>query len=306
MKPNARLYVLLAREASRGVVIRRGPSKQVLLIRWNLDGDIFETGQWLKGRIYERRCDLSPDGELLVYFAADFRRTIGSWTAVSRPPFFTALALWPKGNCWGGGGQFASNARLMLNHMSHEMNLAPDFSIPKWFSICPCGEWSGGGEDDPIWSSRLQRDGWKLTAYPEKTKDDYGAKVWIEYDPPIVWEKAHPLWPDRYRLRMSILGIKERDGNWYIVEHSVIGEKGQIDQVGRSEWADWSRDGDLLFAQSGCLYRLRPSKRKFGPIEESVQIADFNNLAFERVEPPASAQSWSPRGSNSKKRRGRR
>jgi hypothetical protein len=170
----------------------------------------------------------------------------------------------------------------------------------------PVGEWSGGGEDDPIWSSRLQRDGWKLTAYPEKTKDDYGAKVWIEYDPPIVWEKEHPLWPDRYILRMSILGIKERDGNWYIVEHSVIGEKGQIDEIGRSEWADWSRDGDLLFAQSGCLYRLRPSKRRFGPIENSEQIADFNNLGFERVEPPASAQSWSQRGSNSKKNRSRR
>lgn len=306
MKPYARLYVLLARQASRGVVIRRGPSKQVLFIGWNLDDDTFESGQWLKGRIYERRCDLSPDGELLVYFAADFRRTIGSWTAVSRPPFLTALALWPKGNCWGGGGQFASNARLMLNHMSHEMNLAPDFSVPKWLSIGQCGEWSGGGEDEPIWSSRLQRDGWKLTAYPEKTKDDYGAKVWIEYDPPIVWEKAHPLWPDRYILRMSILGIKERDGNWYIVEHSVIGENGQTDEIGRSEWADWSRDGDLLFAQSGCLYRLRPSKRRFGPIEDSEQIADFNNLGFERVEPPARVQSWSQRGSNSKKKRSRR
>ena len=306
MKPHARLYVLLARQASRGVVIRRGPSKQVLLIGWNLDDDTFEPGQWFKGRIYERRCDLSPDGELLVYFAADFRRTIGSWTAVSRAPFFTALALWPKGDCWGGGGQFASNARLMLNHMSHEMTLAPDFSAPKWFSISQCGEWSGGGEDDPIWSSRLQRDGWKPTAYPEKTKDDYGEKVWIEYDHPIVWEKPHPLWPDRYILRMSIIGIKERDGNWYIVEHSVIGEKGQIEEIGRSEWADWSRDGDLLFAQSGCLYRLRPSKRRFGPIENSEQIADFNNLGFERVEPPASAQSWSQRGSNSKKNRSRR
>ena len=306
MKPTARLYVLLGREASQGVVFRRGPSRRVLLVKWNLDTDSFETGQWLKGRIYERRCDLSPDGELLVYFAADFRRSMGSWSAVSRPPFFTALALWPKGDCWGGGGQFSSNTQLILNHSDREMELAPGFSIPNWFSVGQCGEWSGRGEDDPIWSSRLIRDGWKLTAYPEKTKDDRGAKVWIEYDPPIAWEKKHPLWPGRYTLRMSILGIKERDGPWLIIDHSVIGNEGETGAIGRSEWADWSRDGDLLFAQSGCLYRLRPSKGSFGLIEESEQIADFNALVFERVEPPAYAQSWPPRKAKSQRKRVRR
>ena len=287
-------------------MFRRGPSSQVLLIKWNLAEDTFEFGQWLKGRIYERRCDLSPDGELLVYFAADFRRTIGSWSAISRPPFFTALALWPKGDCWGGGGQFFSNTRLMLNHRSNEMNLAPDFSIPKGFLVGQCGEWSGGGEDNPIWSSRLLRDGWKLTAYPEKTKDDYGAKVWIEYDPPITWEKTHPRWPKKYILRMSIFGIKERNGPWYIIEHSIIGEKGYTGAIGKSEWADWSQDGDLLFAQSGCLYRLRPSKGMFGPIEQSVQIADFNSLAFQRVEPPEDAQSWPPARAKLRRKQTRR
>jgi hypothetical protein len=292
--------VLLAREASQGVVIRRGPSEQVLLVKWNLKNDTFEIGQWLEGRIYERRCDLSPDGELLVYFAADFRRSIGSWSAVSRPPFFTALALWPKGNCWGGGGQFFSNTQLMLNHHGHEMKLAPEFSIPNWLSVSQCGEWSGRGEDNPIWSSRLVRDGWKLTVSPEKTKDDYGAKVWIEYDPPITWEKAHPKWPNRYRLRMSILGIKEQDGHWYLIEHSVVGEKGEACAIGRSEWADWGSGGDLLFAQSGCLYRLRPSNGRFGLVEESKQIADFNNLAFEPLAPPKTAQLWPPHRANSR------
>jgi hypothetical protein len=278
----------------------------VLLIKWNLDGDTFEVGQWLKGRIYEKRCDLSPDGELLIYFAADFRRSIGSWSVVSRPPFFTAFALWPKGNCWGGGGLFSSNAQLMLNHRSNEMSLSPGFSVPEWFSVGHCGDWSGHGEDDPIWSSRLLRDGWKLTKLPEKTKDDRGAKVWIEYEPPITWEKAHPLWPERYSLRMSIMGIKEQNGPWHVIEHSVIGEKGYTGVIGRSDWADWSRDGDLLFTQSGCLYRLRPSKGRFGPIEQSEQIADFNDLSFQRVEPPDEAQLWTPGSAKLRRKRARR
>lgn len=73
-KPSARLFVIAARNAPIALIFRRGPSKQVLLIGWNLEDDTFEIGQWLKGRIYERRCDLSPEGEMLLYFAANWRK----------------------------------------------------------------------------------------------------------------------------------------------------------------------------------------------------------------------------------------
>jgi hypothetical protein len=70
----ARLHVILAREAPKAVIFRRGPSGQVCTVGWDLETDTFTTGQWLKGRIYEYRSDLSPDGELMIYFATDFRR----------------------------------------------------------------------------------------------------------------------------------------------------------------------------------------------------------------------------------------
>ena len=65
-----RLLVILAREAPVAVIFRRGPSKLVELIKWHTDIDTFERGQWFKGRIYEDCSDLSPDGSLLIYFAA--------------------------------------------------------------------------------------------------------------------------------------------------------------------------------------------------------------------------------------------
>lgn len=71
-------------------------------------------GQWFKGRIYERRCDLSPSGEKLIYFAAKYRSPLYTWTAVSRPPFLTALLLWPKGDAWGGGGLFNNERTIGL------------------------------------------------------------------------------------------------------------------------------------------------------------------------------------------------
>jgi hypothetical protein len=65
----ARLHVLIARESRTAVVLRRGPSNLVCTVGWNLNDDSFRLGQWLKGRIYERRADLSPDGRHMIYFA---------------------------------------------------------------------------------------------------------------------------------------------------------------------------------------------------------------------------------------------
>ena len=293
--PHARLYAILARNSSFGVVFRRGPSKKVLLIGWNTSDDTFQTGQWLNGRIYERRCDLSPAGDLLMYFAANYRKPLYSWSAISRPPFLTALAMWPKGDGWGGGGHFLAKSRIALNHRDTELKLAEGLSVPKWLKVKQFGTRPGWGEDDPIWSERLKRDGWKLVEYPTRTKDDYGAKVWVEFSPPIRWRKVNPKWPKRYSLDMSIVGIKEKDGPWYLIEHSVICNDGKTDNIGRSDWADWSQSGDLLFALDGCLYRSPCMGGLLGPLEDAIKIADFSGLKFELREPTVTALHWPAR-----------
>ena len=71
--PATRLDVIVARNARRAVVFRRGPSREVLLSTWDLARDVLVHGQWLRGRIYTQRADLSPSGEYLVYFAAKHR-----------------------------------------------------------------------------------------------------------------------------------------------------------------------------------------------------------------------------------------
>ena len=154
------MYAILPRKAPFGAVFRRGPSKSVLLIGWNTSNDTFQQGQWLRGRIYERRCDLSPDGNLLLYFAASYRKPYYSWPAISRPPYLTAL------DGWGGGGHFLSQHRIALNHRGGEMTIAEGFSILKWLRAEQFGKRPAWGEDDPIWSERLLRDGWSLCKLP--------------------------------------------------------------------------------------------------------------------------------------------
>ena len=260
--------------------------------KWDLCNDTFEHGQWLKGRIYERRCDLSLDGELLIYFAANYKKPLFSWTAISRPPYLKALTLWKKGDGWGGGGLFSSPRQILLNHRSNEMVRADGLKLPESFSIKPLGEHSGWGEDDPIWSMRLRRDGWKMIRWPDSEKRSRSTKVWIEYEPSITWEKPHPSWPKDYTLQMKICGIKEKDGPWYLIDYSLIDKNGTLTTIGRCDWADWAPNGDLLFTQSGCIYRLSLDRQKFGLIESSQVVADFSELKFEPIEAPTEANVW--------------
>jgi hypothetical protein len=115
-----KLNFVFAREAPVAVIFNRKSRRWIQLVRWNTDTDEFESGHWLQGKIYAERCDLSPDGRYLVYFAlkqtgvnfsAGYRRT---FTAVSKPPWFSALALWPWTGTWGGGGRFNTNTELCL------------------------------------------------------------------------------------------------------------------------------------------------------------------------------------------------
>lgn len=275
------MYALMAREVPRAVIFRRGPTRHVLLLSWNLETDEIVPGQWFKGRIYERRCDLSPDGELLIYFAAKYKAPLFSWSAISKPPYFTALALWPKGDGWGGGGLFETRRRVALNHRPPEMALADGFRLPKSLTVHPLGQHSGWGEDDPIWSMRLEREGWVQTSAGKPVKIDPTANVWVQFEPPNTWEKRHP--SGAHTLQMNISGIKERNGRWYRTEYRVGGAHFIAD------WADWSPKGELLFARDFSLYRLPDP---LAPLGEAREIINLANATFAERPAPPEAQRW--------------
>ena len=120
----ARLFVIPARDESVAVILRRGPSAWYHVILWDTRRDIFTHGAWLKGRIYEEKCDLSPDGKLFVYFVHQGSRGgteyTHAFTAVSRPPWLHALILWPQETTYGGGGRFVGDRQLALRPLWHE------------------------------------------------------------------------------------------------------------------------------------------------------------------------------------------
>jgi hypothetical protein len=281
----ARLYAILARKEPVAVVFRRGPSKQVLLIKWNLNDDTFEYGQWFKGRIYERRCDLSPNGSLLIYFASKQKPPLITWTAISRPPYFTALALWPKGDCWNGGGWFVTDKKIRLNHGPLQTALHSDFGLGP---IKVVGLAEFGGEDDTVWDIVRKRDGWGRAESGNAIEQKEWRDGW-RCDPPQRWTKTNPKNNDLV-LQMEIVGVANREAPWYQIRFNVTESAKTITELGLCDWADWDHHrGELVYARGGCLFRQRYElKRSFAP----VSLADFNALRFSDVIAPDSARQW--------------
>ena len=162
-----RITVLFARDAFEAVIFRRGPSRWFQLIRWNTRHDQFHDGAWIRGRIYPERCDLSPDGRLLLYFVLQpqkgFTSYGDSWTGVSRAPWLTALGLWREGGTWGGGGRFLDNRTIALYSNMGDMAAHPDhpgvgLTLSRDDSIrrrkpqkeLPDAEWSGRDQQNRL------------------------------------------------------------------------------------------------------------------------------------------------------------
>jgi hypothetical protein len=129
MAPTIKLHLFFARDNSRAVILRQGPSKRYRMILWNRETNHFEDGQWLDHKVYVERCDLSPDGTHFIYFALDGHwksEAKGSYTAISQPPYFTALALFPQGHTWGGGGVFIDDTHYIASGNTDIIGRAPD------------------------------------------------------------------------------------------------------------------------------------------------------------------------------------
>jgi len=119
-----RLFIIPAQSAPIAAILRRGPTSWFQITKWDMKANTFSPGAWLRGRIYEDKCDVSPDGVLFVYSvykSVRLREKMAAcYTAVSRLPWLTALAIWPQDTTYGGGGRFLDNRRLALRGISSD------------------------------------------------------------------------------------------------------------------------------------------------------------------------------------------
>ncbi len=263
----ARLHVLLATSAPLGVVIRRGPAGKVATLLWHRERDTFELGQWLKGRIYERRCDLSPDGKHLIYFAMSGHwesEARGAWTAISRAPYLKALALFAKGDCWHGGGLFTDETHYWLNDGYGHQVIRDTRAVTRDRDHRPSP--SFGGECPGVYVHRLRRDGWTFVEHMRSVD---------------VFER--PL-DHGWRLRkLAHAEVRREPGKGcYWDEHALLAPNGDVTSLPDWEWADLDR-GRVVWARGGKLWSARIERS--GLVREK-QLFDFDGMRFQAVPAP--------------------
>lgn len=280
-----RLNVLFASEARTAVILRRGPKTHWHLVLWDLAADTFTPGQWMKGLV--RLCDLSPSGNKLIYWAAQYHGSAnwrrpnaqratgpglydpsrsatplklkpgrkvprylqgslgprrgaaqpvtGTWTAVSTPPYFSALAIWPAFGHWTGGGAFLSERDLCIYEPLDRM--------------------------EPI------------------------ANVGL---PPRVRARSH-LAPS-----LSKVAAMRRSASGPNIEVTLDPEAMARNGITWFEFAHALSDEELVFACDGRIYRLRgwrdlPADRYFA---EAKLLADLNGDRFQLLQAPPEAMRW--------------
>ena len=268
------------------MIFRRGPSKYVEIVRWDLSRDVFERGQWFRGRIYDRRSDLSPDGELLVYFAAKYIRpetggadALYSWTAVSRAPWLTALALWPKTDAWWGGGLFTGPRRLWLNHPPDRAEHHPEHR-PRGLTIETNPD--ATGEDEPVYSRRLDREGWTLRQKLEvEVSRDRGYRTLV----PEQRAKTAP--PDSGADGMSIILERSLTRATYRTLFRIEGAADEAElPPGPMDWMDWDPRGRIIALSGGRVWAADVGE---GRIRRFAELLDLRGDEPEDRETPASA-----------------
>lgn len=263
------LHVLLAKDAPLAVVLRRGPTKMYSTWLWNRDTDEVTLGQWMKGRIYEDRCDLSSDGKFLLYFVMTPSDPLKSqpwgWTVVSRAPYLKAIVLLPQNHTWYGGGFWTSNRKYWLNglNIKHAPEVKTDSRHVK-------------RELDPKYAAqsltrmRMERDGWR----------------WVGAGDREEWQSIYerPLtagWMLR-RITHGDLTEKSQGRSPVWDEYVLFNPENHRTYETKWEWADMDRSR-VVWAEKGRLCTAELTDKGLGP---ERTIFDFNGKKFEPIKAP--------------------
>jgi len=272
-----RLHVLLATDSA--VVMRRGPSRWWHVLRWRLDPPGVEAGAWFGGRLYPRRCAVSPDGTLLGYYAlAGKPSPWDSYLAVSKVPWLHALAAWHWGSTWHWGCEFLPDGRFCTGEAEPT---APD-----------SGSYPAGLAPRPPLPAVDHHDLWRLRDVQAELR-----RGWVQ-DPrgadvlpgsPLVLRRPQP--GNGGAALTLVHGGHDFAGHGIEGAHIryVLEQNGSRAELPEAGWADWDRRGRVLVATvSGELRIAAATPSGLEPLWSH----DLSQLGPEPAPAPGWARRW--------------
>jgi hypothetical protein len=233
-------------------------------------GLTYETGAWLGGRIFPRRCDLSPDGRFLSYFAhkPSARWDLGdAYVAVSKLPWLTALHAFGTCGTWTRGYCFTKDPQAQE---------VPGLPIPYGLQSIPAVQFATerrrGWQEASDCPPRDPRDAWDERRNARLTKRQPGGhqQLCVESIGHAGGEFAEQA-IDGLFVQYSL----EADGNMTL-----------LDDV---QWADWDGHGRLLVATPTGKLQVREVSSGAGQI---LFEQDLSQLDPDPVPAPDWATHW--------------
>ncbi|HTE74910.1 MAG TPA: hypothetical protein VK640_17170 [Actinomycetes bacterium] len=269
-----RLFGVPARDAPVVAVVRRGPSDWCRLGRWDVgDPRSWTSGSWLRATVYPQRCALSPDGRLLSYVAlgGPARWSAGgTYVAVSRLPWATALAAWGTDGTWTRGAEFVDDRAVweLPEPDEGDAGLLRDRWGMKWVR--------------PASYAVERRAGWAEAA---------GSTT---YDPDDPWDirRAPTLTMTRQRPEdTAVLTVTGAYAAFRAFDRETYGAPDyRLDgePLTDVQWADWAPGGDLLVATTDGRLQVRTGD---GPHHVTWEV-DLSADDPDPQPPPPQAREW--------------
>ena len=267
-----RLYCIPAADAPIVAVFRRGPSSWSHVGRWDLSAHTYQSGAWLRGRIFPRRSDLSPDGRYLSYFAhkpaADW--DLGeAYVAVSKLPWLTALHAFATCGTWTRGYYFTADG-------DSESPDGAKLPIPYGLRSIPVTQFANerrrGWHESPDSPPRHPDDHWDERRNARMRKPQPGGALTLCVES-LGWAGGE------FGEAQAVDGLRVR----YSLESSE--DLAILDEL---QWADWSADELLLAATRSGHLQIRD-------LNANSQLVFDQDLAVLKPNPQAApdhAQRW--------------
>lgn len=272
-----RLFGIPASGAPVVAVLRRGPSDWSHVGRWDVARAVYEPGAWIHANLYPQRCDLSPDGRWLSYFTlkrpADWKPG-GTYLAISRLPWLTALAAWGTCGTWTYGVHFVEDRAVW--------ELGP----PDAGGVAACRARLGLAMTRPATFAVERRRGWTETA---DTPPRDPADMWDERRAGDVrMEKMRPGSAGRTRLTVQGWYAAFRSSEPGGIRYEIV-DGGVVSPIADAQWADWAADGRLLVATIDGRLQIRDGEA--GRLAVGWEV-DLAALAPGPAPPPDEARRW--------------
>jgi hypothetical protein len=295
MTPSAspRLHVIRAEGADVAAVFCRISAKKWQLFTWRLRSRGLEPGGTFRGILYPRRSTLSVDGTYLHYHALTGQRSPwGTFSAISKLPWLTALAAFETGGTWTSARSIFISGRMEQIARPCTIQMV-DGAPPIGFGHPPLTwELTGGF-------------GWQWGV--DQRGEESGAKA-SDHRPPIAQPvlAALPPMPATYAgwqwARKSFpagtLHVVQsghdfpsdlQKGSWiegYVVAYAIE-RGGDVSHLKGVRWADSFDEDILLTATDDGRIQMRNIAR--GTVEWEY---DFSGVVFTPNPSPESARSW--------------